>query len=376
MEFADGLNVSRFVIGIVVLMIASVMDIRTRKVMNRVWLISGGLATVLFLLFLAHNETGPISILISLPVIFLYYYFYSEIDYSHIPKGSEWLMAALGLVSLGIYIWSVFHFKVLENSTTLVLLIGASILLFLFNEIILLRQDKSSRFSWIILILLCFITLFYLSQFDPVSYAEGFNFSQGKLDISFLISTSVLMMILIIYSMYNAGIIMGGADAKGLMFISFLFPAYPVVSSWSLDTYFFGQVAEYPFMVYIFPFTLAVLINGALLLFLYPLVFILFNLTRKDLEFPKCLFGYRLEVEKFKDRFVWLLEKETKNGNKMSLKPLEEEEEQKQLDAFTAMDREKVWVQPKIPFLVLLTFGFASAFVLGNIIYILMGLIM
>ena len=374
MDFVDSLNITRLSVGLIVLLIGCVMDIKERKVKNRLWLISGGIASLLLVAYIAYESSSALAVLLTMTAIFYFYYFYSDLDFDKMPTGKSWLWPILGIATLGLYIWSVFHYEI--PSTVKIFLLITFFLLAV-NEITLLRQGKSSRMSWMILLVLCFITLALLSQYDITSIEKEvpITASGTGIDPSFMLITSIFLIITVIYSMYNSGIIMGGADAKALMFVSLLLPAYPVVSSLNINTFFFEILEEIPLQRFIFPFSMAMLINGAFLLLLYPVFFLILNLIRKDWKFPKCLFGYRLDVTEFEKRFVWLLEIEKEGKRKMVLSPPREEKEEKAyLKALVDAGEKKIWVQPKIPFLIPMTIGYIAAIVFGNIIFLLIGL--
>ena len=373
MDFVNSLNITRFAIGLIVLLIGCVMDIKERKVKNRLWLISGGIASLLLVAFVAHESNSALSVLLTMTAIFYFFYFYSELDFDKMPTGRSWSWPILGIGTLGLYIWSVFHYEI--PSTVKIFLLITFFLLAL-NEVSLLRKGSSSRMSWMILLVLCFVTLALLSQYDIASIEKEVPIatSGAGIDPSFILITSIFLTITVIYAMYNSGIIMGGADAKALMFVSLLLPAYPVVSALNINTYFFEVLEDIPLQRFIFPFSMAMLINGAFLLLLYPVFFLILNLIRKDWKFPKCLFGYRLDVEEFEKRFVWLLEIEKDGKRKMVLSPPREEKEEKEyLKALIDAGNKRIWVQPKIPFLIPMTIGYLVAIVFGNIIFLIIG---
>ncbi len=374
MDFNDSLNLIRLLVGLIVLVIGSITDIRTRKVPNRLWLISGAIASLLLVAYVAHESSQLIPVLLTLTVIFYYYYFYSDLEFNGMPKGNDRFFAVLGVATIGFYVWSVFHYDIPMNISFLLLI---TFVLLLINEVLLLRKGRSSRMSWLILLLMCFITLGFLSQYDIASIEKGVPITAAhEIDTSFLLITSIILMITAIYAMYCSGIIMGGADAKGLMLISMLLPAYPVVSGLHLDTYFYEVLDKIPLQAFIFPFSMTILINGAILLLLYPIFFLLWNLTRKDFKFPYCLFGYKLDLDKFGQKFVWLLEVEKDGKRKMVLSPPREEaEEKKLLEKLAETGEKRIWVQPKIPFLVAVTVGYLIAIIFGNAIHLVIGLI-
>jgi len=372
MDFDNSINIIRFGVGLIVLVLGSIMDIRTRKVPNRLWLISGGAASLLLVAFIAHQSHSATSVFLTIVPIFYYFYFYSDLDFQRMPTGSSWVWVIVGLFAVGYYIWSVFHYDIPQNVSFLILIVFA---LLAFNEIMLLKMERSSRLSWLILLFMCFIGLFMISQYDPVSFDLGVPIAKESIDASFLLITSIFLIITVIYAMYNSGIIMGGADAKAFMLVSLLIPAYPVVSSLNFDTYYFIVLEEIPLQAYIFPFSMAMLINGALLLLLYPVFFLLLNAARKNLKFPQCLFGFKLPVGEFRKRFVWLLEVEKDGKRRIMLSPpREKKEEEEYLNKLIEAGDERIWVQPKIPFLVPATVGYLVGFFFGNMVYLIIGL--
>jgi len=376
MDFNDSLNIIRLLIGLIVLVIGSVTDIRTRKVPNRLWLVSGAIASLLLVAFVAHETSDVVPVLLTLTVIFYYYYFYSDLEFNGLPKGNDRFFAVLGVASIGFYVWAVFHYNIPINIAFLLLI---TFVLLLINEVMLLRKGSSSRMSWLILLLLCFITLGFISQYDIASIEKGVPITASGtagIETSFLLITSIFLMITAIYAMYCSGIIMGGADAKGLMLVSLLLPAYPAVSGLHVETYFYEVLDKIPLQAYVFPFSMTILINGALLLLLYPLFFLALNLVRKNFKFPYCLFGYKLDLDKFEKKFVWLLEIEKEGKRKMVLSPPREKAEEKQhLKKLVDAGEKSIWVQPKIPFLVAVTVGYVIAIVFGNAIHLIIGLI-
>ena len=376
MDFNDSLNIIRLLVGLIVLVIGSVTDIRTRKVPNRLWLISGAIASLLLVAYIAHESSNVIPVLLTLTVIFYYYYFYSDLEFNGLPKGNDRFFAILGVASIGFYIWAIFYYDIPMNISILLLI---TFVLLMINEVMLLRKGTSSRMAWLILLIMCFITLGFLSQYDISSIEKGVPIAATGtpgLDSSFMLITSIFLMITAIYAMYCSGIIMGGADAKGLMLVSLLLPAYPAVSGLHMDTYFYEVLDKIPLQAFIFPFSMTILINGALLLLLYPLFFLGLNLIRKDFKFPYCLFGYRLDLDKFEKRFVWLLEIIKDGKRKMVLSPPREKaEEKKLLKQLVDAGEKRIWVQPKIPFLVAVTVGYLIAIVFGNAIHLIINLI-
>ncbi len=376
MESESIINIIRFAAGLLVLLTGCWMDLKTRKVRNRLWLISGAVAGLLLALSVAMdgNSGGAFAVILTFLPIYYFYYFYSDLDLERKPKGTEWIWALMGIAALGLYVGAVFHYDVPQTAALMLLI---TFILLALNEVMLLRYGRSNRLAWLILIVLSFVSLVLLSQYDGASIDKGVPLAAGAgpLNASFILVSSIFLIITIIYAMYNAGIIMGGADAKALMLISLMVPAYPIVAEISMSTFFFDTLETVPLQRFLLPFSLSTLLNGAILLLSYPLFFLVFNMVRGDRSFPRCLFGYRLDIDMFEKKFVWLLEVEKDGRRRMALSPpRDKKEETKQLELFRKAGDKRIWVQPKIPFIVPMTTGFLISILFGNLVFLVIGL--
>ena len=109
----------------------------------------------------------------------------------------------------------------------------------------------------------------------------------------FLEAISIAISIPIAFLLYIFG--MGGADAKAIMAIALLNPLPP-----SITIFHSPQ----------FVFPLTVLINSLLLILPMPIIFLIYNAIRRDIEMPYAFFGYRMEASVAKNKFVWPMEKD------------------------------------------------------------------
>ena len=82
-----------------------------------------------------------------------------------------------------------------------------------------------------------------------------------------------------------------------------------------------------------------------------------------------------MDIKKARDKFVWPLEKIVDGKRKFAYMPKNFEIED-ELNEFEKNGINKIWITPKIPFMIPLLAGFICAFVLGDILYYLMGLFM
>jgi len=170
------------------------------------------------------------------------------------------------------------------------------------------------------------------------------------------------IMIILIYVFFQLHLIKGGADAKAIMALAILVPLEP-------------SILEFPLWNSFMPFSWVVFTNSLLLCLVLPLFFILLNITRRNVEFPYCFFGYRLSIEKAKNKFVWPLEKIVDGKRKFIWIPKKFDIDD-DLEIFEKNGIEEIWVTTKIPFIVPLLIGFVCSFVLGDILFYFMSCIM
>lgn len=168
--------------------------------------------------------------------------------------------------------------------------------------------------------------------------------------------TSILITLPIAFSLLFFG--MGGADAKALIALSFLAPLFPSISIFPLW--------KAPVLL---PFPLIIFINSLLLFLAIPISLFFYNIIHKNTEFPYCFFGYKMNAEKAKakEAFVWSMEKVVDGKQKKTIFP------QKDVD-FSRFGNEKIWVTPRVPFLIPLTIGYILSFFLGDILYKIISL--
>ncbi|KAA0002781.1 MAG: hypothetical protein FE044_02480 [Thermoplasmata archaeon] len=156
----------------------------------------------------------------------------------------------------------------------------------------------------------------------------------------FLEAISIAISIPIAFLLYIFG--MGGADAKAIMAIALLNPLPP-----SITIFHSPQ----------FVFPLTVLINSLLLILPMPIIFLIYNAIRRDIEMPYAFFGYRMEASVAKNKFVWPMEKD---GRK-TIFPVKNAD----FDSYKG----RIWVTPKLPFLLFILIGYVISCLFGDILF-------
>ncbi len=213
-----------------------------------------------------------------------------------------------------------------------------------------IKTRKASNINWLIMGGIGGILL--VVQYFTVGFGTQINYL-----------IFIPIMIALVYVLFQLRLIFGGADAKALMAIAILVPLAPAISQFPL-----WDRSLMPASWFIFS-------NSVILFLFIPLSLLLFNIAKRNIQFPYALLGYKMDIKKARDKFVWPLEKIVDGKRKFSYMPKNFEIED-ELDEFEKNGINKIWITPKIPFMIPLLAGFICAFVLGDILYYLMGLFM
>lgn len=170
-----------------------------------------------------------------------------------------------------------------------------------------------------------------------------------------------------IYGMWWFGLIAGGADAKALMAIGVLAP-FPLA------------IAEgIPLLSSPVPAAFTVLGNSLLLFMLIPLTLLLWNVAHGDLRMPHAILGLRRRAALAGTGHAWPMELVDANGKRVSrifASRMEQSEVDEAMERLRALGDERVWVTPKIPFMIPLLGGFIAAFAVGDVLTALMAAVL
>ena len=80
-----------------------------------------------------------------------------------------------------------------------------------------------------------------------------------------------------------------------------------------------------------------------------------------------------MNINKAREKFVWPLEKFVDGKRKFVYMPKDFDADD-ELDIFEKNGIKKIWVTPKIPFMIPLLAGFICAFIFGDILFNLMNM--
>ena len=184
-------------------------------------------------------------------------------------------------------------------------------------------------------------------------------FTTGFQNLFYLLFIPI--MIGLIYALYRVRLIFGGADAKAIMALAILVPIEPAI--YSIPLWKGG------FM----PFSWSIFSNSLIVFLFIPISILVFNIAKKNIEFPYSFLGYKMSIKKAKEKFVWPLEKLVDGKRKFIYMP-KDFDAQEELLEFEKNNIAEIWVTPKIPFMIPLTIGFIFAFIFGDILFYLLSL--
>lgn len=178
-----------------------------------------------------------------------------------------------------------------------------------------------------------------------------------------LLAIPIIMLFVVV--MYMLDIVRGGADAKALISLSILFPFYPAFGS--LPFIHGGTSAAETLL----PFSFSILVNAAIIVALTPLVFLARNLSRKEFAFPFGLLGYKLDTAEIANKHVWLMESIMDGKLVTHVRPRKQEDQKADIELLASSGYKRVWVTPKIPFIVPMLVSLILTTVVGNVLLLI-----
>jgi preflagellin peptidase FlaK len=317
-DAANYIDVVRVFVAIVALGMASLTDLRTRKVPNTVWYVTAGVGLALLAVDLWELEGGNpwhMALLVPMAAFFMVVITGGEL-WPVMPPDEEDEDRELTPSEAKVYIADLAVSGVL-------IAVGVAVLL--------LAPGR-------------------LEDDGPVWYI-----------------VSSVVMILLALAFYLTRLLHGGGDAKALMTLAVLFPIYPLGDPLPLMDMPAG-------MELLFPFSLTVLIDAAIIAALTPLAFITMSAVRGPLRFPEAVFGYPVPMDAFDGTRMWLLY-ELKEGAEEPRRRLwprrskaADEDRARALELLRDRGEDRIYVSPKLPFMVPMLIGLVIAIIVGNLV--------
>ena len=312
------LTLTRLAIALALMSYAAILDWRTRRVANWVWMLMGSIAMALLFFELLYFDTVAGSTILT-------------VDGNPIT-GFELTQPAIYLIFIPI---GIFFFDVFWDREPV-------------------YHEGKINFLPIVLYAIGFISMALM-----VIYAGLDNRTMALLAIP--------IMILVFIIFYYARLIHGGADAKAFMALAILFPYYPIIQGFPL--------IEGPGVLGLniaFPFAFLILMNAAILqVVTVPFGMFLKNLANRDFGFPEMFLGYRMDIENVAKKFVWPMEKIIDDERVLVIFPKRDGDIEKDLAPLKEQGIDRIWVTPKVPFIIPMLLAIIFSTIVGNLIMLL-----
>lgn len=180
---------------------------------------------------------------------------------------------------------------------------------------------------------------------------------------SYALYLSPSVMILVFRAMYQAHLLKGGADAKAMISITMLVPMYPSLAP-SLPLLVLEPLVQ-DVLAVLFPFSLLVLLNAALLLVFAPIALFAYNVSHGHVEIPEAFFGFKVPLNRV-PRFVWFMDQIEGGEHVRVLFPRGRHDRASSLRALKDAGLDEAWVTPQLPFMVPLAIAYVLSFIVGN----------
>ena len=292
---SDIFSIVRVMIGTAILAMASLSDLRTRRVKDRYWIAMGSLGIIILII---------------------------EILTSGMSLGSsETISSAL---------W---------NKNHLIALIPTIILFYdVFWDRDELYGEGKVNFVAVTVMIIALLAA------AGVLWIEGMTTQTLQLLL-------IPIMIIVGYIFFYTGLLHGGADAKAFMSIAILVPFSPAIGDILPLIHYPTGMAEA--MSVAFPFVFLTLMNAALIS-VVGFLFIVFlrNLVKKDLKFPAMFFGYKMSIDEIPKKFVWLMEVVRDGEVVLYVFGKRDADIKTELETLKQRGISDVWVTSKLPFIV------------------------
>ncbi len=304
----DAFAAVRLVAGAAFLGVAAASDVRTRRVRDPLWVAMG---------------TAGLLMLAAQIALSTWYW-------------NDWLL----LVSAGLLFYAIFYGKPILNEDGVHL--------------------RPLRLLWLAAAALAFVGALLL----PNPWASAV-LPAGAFVLPDLELATVPILVLVYQALYQLGVLRGGADTKGLVALTLLVPVYPQASPFPVLV---ASPAVTDAMHVVFPFSLVVLANAAVLMLAVPVAYLAINLARREFEWPVGFLGTKVPINAIPKQ-AWVMERVDDRGERYAvLVPSRNKDESREVEKLRAAGATRIWVETKIPFVLLLFLGFLVAFLVGNLI--------
>ena len=197
-----------------------------------------------------------------------------------------------------------------------------------------------------------------------------YDISTSGISYLFRLLLSAGFIFVFVYILFQIGTF-GGADAKSLMLLSIILPAYPAFQAYGYTFPLNKSLIDL--------FAFGIFGNAVLLTIVVPVGLAVYNLIKMGLKIDNPLYifiGYKTEVSQLANKHVRLIQDfEEINGEvKLSYKRGGTEIDENVIKKLKKLSekgliKDEIWVTPKLPFMISITIGFFVAIFYGDLIF-------
>ena len=318
-DASTAIDLLRILLGVVALALASLTDLRTRKVPNRLWYVVAGVGAGLLVADLASVEGSTTwHLLLAFPVA-----------------------AVFAVTVTGGELWPVMPGDEEDEG-----------------------RELTPGEARVYVADLAVSAVLVAGSVAVLWMARG-RLPEGDDSLAYVVGSVVTIGLALAF--YLARLLHGGGDAKALMTLAVVFPNQPLG-----DT--FPVLGTPEGMDLVFPFSLGVLINAAIITALSPLAFIVISAARGPFQLPEALLGYPVPLGEVEDGHRWLMYEADEGSDRVRRRmwPGRSKAAEDARALALAVLREggegRVYVSPKIPFMVPMLVGLVVSVLLGNVL--------
>lgn len=189
---------------------------------------------------------------------------------------------------------------------------------------------------------------------------------------AFTVYLTVPVMMIVFRGLYEVHLLKGGADAKAMITLAALVPAYPDLPPFPLVVL---DPRLRDAMAVLFPFSFVVLLNAALLFLVVPIALLVFNAGRGHLKLPNAVVGYKVPLDRA-PKHAWFMDQIEDGEHVVVYIPVKRQDREAIRRDLRAAGFTEAWVTPQLPFMVPLAVAYVVSFLVGNPLMGLLQLIL
>jgi len=114
-------------------------------------------------------------------------------------------------------------------------------------------------------------------------------------------------------------------------------------------------------------------VTAAIAVALLPIGFAARNLAAREFNLPYGFLGYKMDVTALRQKQVWLMENLEDGKIVRHTRPHRNEDLGKEAELLKASGVSRVWVTPKVPFIIPITASLIFTAVVGNLFFLILN---